>query len=423
MPSISIPRECDLPAEHRAALVPADVARLTDLGLEVAVQAGLGDGFQMPDAEYSAAGARVVADRDKLLASADVVFRLHAPPPAEAALLKKSALHLSLLDPFRSPELVVGLRDAGVMAVSMNMVPRITRAQAMDALTSQASLAGYSAVIRAAAELRRVFPMMMTAAGTIQPARVFVIGVGVAGLQAIAVAKRLGARVEAFDTRPVVAEQVRSLGARFVQVDLGETGETEGGYARELTAEQMEMQRTEMARVCARSDVVITAAQVFGRPAPVIVTSDILDSMKPGSVVVDTAVDSVGGGGNVEGVRAGEIFDRGGVKLIGLLNLPAAVAAHASQMYSSNLCTLLEDLWDKEAGAAAIDLDDEIQAGCLLTRDGTVVHAQVAEKVAAVAGAGEQAASEKGGATANNKPNNKPKAGKTTKKDSGQGGR
>ena len=379
MPLLCVPRECDRPNEHRTALVPADIARLQKLGLEVAVESGLGEGIDTSDADYQAAGARILKDRAEVLSSADILFRLHPTEPDQAGQLKAASLHMSMLDPFRFPDHVVALRDAKVAAFSMNMVPRITRAQPMDALTSQANLAGYSAVIRAAFELRRIFPMMMTAAGTIQPARVFIIGVGVAGLQAIAVAKRLGARVEAFDTRPVVAEQVRSLGARFVEVDLGETGETAGGYARELTPEQIETQRREMARVCARSDVVITAAQVFGRRAPVIVTAAMLDDMRPGSVVVDTAVE---GGGNVEGIEPGKVIVRKGVRLVGQTNLPSDVSAHASQMYSANLCALLEDVWDLDSGAPGFDPEDEIQAGCMLTRDGTIVHEAVAKVVA-----------------------------------------
>src|SRR5687768_9339100 len=228
----------------------------------------------------------------------------------------------------------------------MEMIPRSTIAQKMDAMSSQANLAGYLAVLLAAEEIDRIFPMMMTPAGTIQPVRVFVIGVGVAGLQAIATAKRLGAKVEAYDTRPVVEEQVKSLGGRFVTLDLGgETGQTRDGYAQALTAEQIERQREGMKKVCAASDVVITTAQVFGRRAPVLVTADMLDAMKPGSVVVDLAAES---GGNVEGVEPGAIIQRGGVTIVGLRNLPGRVPAHASQMYSSNLCALVEEFWDKE---------------------------------------------------------------------------
>jgi NAD(P) transhydrogenase subunit alpha len=241
----------------------------------------------------------------------------------------------------------------------------------MDALSSQASLAGYVAVLIAAERLPRILPMMMTPAGTISPSRVFVIGAGVAGLQAIATAKRLGARVDAFDTRPVVEEQVRSLGAKFVKVDLGETGQTKDGYAKELTPEQQAKQREAMASVCAHSDIVITTAQLFGRKAPIIITKEMVARMKPGSVIVDLAVET---GGNVEGSVAGEEVDINGVKVVGLANLPARVAVHASQMYSANLCGLIEDFWDKDAKAFVLKRDDEIVRGCLVTDGGAVVN-------------------------------------------------
>jgi len=241
----------------------------------------------------------------------------------------------------------------------------------MDALSSQANLAGYVMVLLAAEKLDRILPMMMTPAGTLSPARVFVIGAGVAGLQAIATAKRLGARVEAFDTRPVVAEQVQSLGAKFVEIDLGETGQTKDGYARELTPEQLEMQREGMKAVIGQSDIVITTAQVFGRPAPRIVTGDMVAAMKPGSVVVDMAVDS---GGNVEGSSPDEIVDVDGVSIIGVSNLPAKVATDASQMYSSNLFNLVTEYWDEESKTLNLDPEDDIIAGCLITHDGEVVN-------------------------------------------------
>jgi NAD(P) transhydrogenase subunit alpha len=253
----------------------------------------------------------------------------------------------------------------------MEMVPRSTRAQKMDALSSQANLAGYVTVILAARYSPRIFPMMMTPAGTIAPARVFIIGAGVAGLQAIATAKRLGARVEAFDTRPVVAEQVQSLGAKFVQIDLGETGQTAQGYARELTPEQIELQRQGMKKVIAGSDVVITTAQVFGRPAPRIVSRDMVEGMRPGSVVVDLAVES---GGNVEGSVLNEVVDVNGVTVIGLGNLPSAVARNASEMYGNNIVNLLDEFWDKEKKSFDLDPSDDIVKGCVITRGGEIVN-------------------------------------------------
>ncbi len=367
---IAVPRETR-PGELRAALVPQSVKKLAALGFDVMVETGLGAVAGLPDGEYESAGADVVSDIDSAIVASDVVLRVRKPAPRDVELLAENALHISFLDPFNEKPLVGRLAARGVTAVAMDMVPRTTRAQKMDALSSQANLAGYVTVILAAAHCPRIFPMMMTPAGTIAPARVFVIGAGVAGLQAIATAKRLGARVNAFDTRPVVAEQVQSLGAKFVEIDIGEVGQTEQGYARELTAEQMAMQREGMKQVIARSDVVITTAQVFGRPAPRIVSADMVAAMAPGSVVVDMAVES---GGNVEGSKLDEVVETGGVKLIGLGNLPSEVASNASAMYSANVTHFLEEFWDADAGAFNLDPADEIAAGCVLTRGGETVH-------------------------------------------------
>jgi NAD(P) transhydrogenase subunit alpha len=257
----------------------------------------------------------------------------------------------------------------------MEMIPRITRAQKMDVLSSQANLAGYAAVIIAAERIDKILPMMMTPAGTISPARVFVIGVGVAGLQAIATAKRLGARVEAFDTRPVVEEQVKSLGARFVKIDLGETGQTQDGYAKALTEEQLQRQRDGMAKVCQSADIVITTAQLFGRPAPLIVTEDMLRGMQPGSVIVDLAVES---GGNVAGSEVGREVDVDGVCIVGLANLPGTVAINASQMFSSNLYNLVDEFWNTEEKKFILDFDDDILEGCVITHEGQIVNEMIA---------------------------------------------
>jgi NAD(P) transhydrogenase subunit alpha len=259
----------------------------------------------------------------------------------------------------------------GISAISMEMIPRTTRAQKMDVLSSQANLAGYVMVILAAQKLDRILPMMMTPAGTISPAKVFVIGAGVAGLQAIATAKRLGARVEAFDTRPVVAEQVQSLGAKFVEIDLGETGQTKDGYAKQLTEEQLQMQQQGMKQIISQSDIVITTAQVFGRPAPRIVTKDMVDAMKPGSVIVDMAVES---GGNVEGSAPDQEVQTNGVTIIGVSNLPSIMATDASQMYSNNLFNLLTEFWDAEEKQFKLDLEDDILKGCLITHDGSIIN-------------------------------------------------
>ncbi|HUG10805.1 MAG TPA: NAD(P) transhydrogenase subunit alpha [Opitutaceae bacterium] len=356
--------------EPRAALTPEASRRLVELGMEVTVEAGLGEASGHPDSEYTAAGAHI----GSAIGEADVVVRVKKPSSADVASLKHGALHLSFLDPFGEPDLIRALAAAGVSAVSLEMIPRTTIAQKMDVLSSQANLAGYSAVIQAAARLSIVFPMMMTPAGTINPARVFVIGVGVAGLQAIATAKRLGARVEAFDTRPAVEEQVKSLGARFVTIDLGETGQTAQGYAKALTPEQIAKQQAGMAKVCAQSDVVITTAKLFGRKAPVLVTSAMMAGMRAGSIVVDLAVEA---GGNVEGSRPGEeVVTGNGVRVLGIANLEGMVARHASQVYASNLTAFLEHFWDKEARTLRVDPKDELLSACLITHGGAIVHPQ-----------------------------------------------
>lgn len=367
---IGVPKET-WPGERRVALVPMSVKKLIGAGFEVTVEAGCGTVAGYPDAAYQEAGATVTASRESLLAGADIVLRVRKPSLEEVDGLKSGALHVSFLDPFNDRALVDKLAGHGVTAISMEMIPRSTRAQKMDALSSQANLAGYVTVIQAAYHSPKLFPMMMTPAGTIAPARVFVIGAGVAGLQAIATAKRLGARVEAFDTRPVVAEQVQSLGAKFVQIDLGDTGQTEQGYARELTPEQIELQKEGQKKIIAQSDVVITTAQVFGRPAPKIVSADMVAAMQPGSVVVDMAVES---GGNVEGSQLNEVIDVGGVKLIGQGNLPSEVARNASDMYSSNLFNLIDEFWNADEKSLDLDPEDEIVKSCVITRGGAIVN-------------------------------------------------
>jgi len=365
---IFVPKETDS-GETRVALIPDTVKKLAAKGAEIIIESGLGAACGIADAAYEAAGAKVSGDRGGLLASADLVLRLRKPASGEIGQMKRGAIHVSYLEPFESFDLIDAFAAQGVSAIAMEMIPRTTLAQKMDALSSQANLAGYVAVIAAAERLDIVFPMMMTPAGTLKPARVFIIGCGVAGLQAIATAKRLGARVDAFDTRPAVEEQVHSLGAKFVKVDLGETGETKDGYAKELTEEQRAKQREAMAKVIAESDVVITTAQVFGRKAPVIVTEAMVRSMRPGAVVVDLAVET---GGNVECSKSGEEIEVAGVKVVGLENMPGRVAMHASQMYSANLGNLLEHFWDKEAKTFTLRLEDEIMAGCLIVHEGAL---------------------------------------------------
>jgi NAD(P) transhydrogenase subunit alpha len=370
MKRLFVPRET-LPSETRAALVPPTVKKLVELGMAVSVEAGIGEKADFPDAEYREAGAEIVPGRAAGNAAADIVARVRKPEAADLEGLRPGTLHISFLDPFNEKELLGRFAAAGIDAISLEMIPRTTLAQKMDVLSSQANLAGYAAVILAADRMRKILPMMMTPAGTISPARFFVIGVGVAGLQAIATAKRLGARVEAFDTRPAVEDQVKSLGAKFVKVDLGDTGQTEQGYARELTPEQLEKQREEMAKACARADVVITTAKLFGRRAPLILNEAVLEKMQPGSVVVDLAVES---GGNVAGSRVGEeVLTPGGVRVIGPDNLEGYFPKDASLMLSANFYNLIEHFWDQEAGAFQYREDDEILKGCLMTRDGAIL--------------------------------------------------
>jgi len=364
--------------ESRAALTPTSAAGLIKLGLMLQAQPGLGRAANYPDAAYRDAGVDLVADHATALGAADLVLRVRKPSPADIAGMKRGAWHLSFLDPFNEKELIGAFAAAGVNAASLEMIPRTTLAQKMDALSSQASLAGYADVIDAAQRLPMALPMMMTPAGTIMPARVFVIGAGVAGLQAIATAKRLGARVEAFDTRPVVEEQVRSLGAKFVKIDLGETGQTAGGYAKALTPEQVAKQQAGMAKVIAQSDIVITTAKLFGRPAPRVITAAMVAGMKSGSVVVDLAVE---GGGNVEGSRAGEdVVTANGVTIIGHPCLEGTVAHHSTQVLAANYAAWITHFWDEQEKVFRADLADEILRGCLITHNGAIVHPQFAAK-------------------------------------------
>ena len=359
------------PGEVRSALVPANATKLIKGGFSIAMESGAGGAAGFTDEQFTEAGVSILSSRAEVLAAADIFLAVRKPDTEEVAQLKSGAISVSFLDPYNEKALIEALAAKGVTSISMEMIPRSTRAQKMDALSSQANLAGYVTVVQAAFHSPKIMPMMMTPAGTISPARVFVIGAGVAGLQAIATAKRLGARVEAFDTRPVVAEQVQSLGAKFVEIDLGEVGQTEQGYAEELTAEQLELQREGQKAVIAQSDVVITTAQLFGRAAPVIVGRDMVEAMKPGSVVVDMAVES---GGNVEGSVLNEVVDINGVKVIGQGNLPGEVARNASEMYSNNLVNLLLEFWDEEAKTLTLDPEDDIVRSCVITRDGAVVN-------------------------------------------------
>ncbi len=376
--NIAVPRDA-FPGETRTALIPEHVAKLVKAGAEVSIESGLGQTLRIVDDIYADAGANVVADRNSLIQEADIILRIRKPLAEEVDRMKAESIYISLLDPFNERNLIDMFMAKKISAISMEMIPRITRAQKMDVLSSQANLAGYVSVILAAERLDKILPMMMTPAGTISPAKVFVIGVGVAGLQAIATAKRLGARVEAFDTRPVVEEQVKSLGARFVKIDLGETGQTKDGYAKALTEAQLQIQREGMAKVCASSDVVITTAQLFGRRAPQIVTEEMVGGMQPGSVIVDLAVE---GGGNVAGSQFDQEVDLAGVRIIGLGNLPGRVAVHASQMFSSNLYNLVEEFWNTEEKRFDMNFEDEIIKGCVITHQGEIVNEMIAKHYA-----------------------------------------
>jgi len=369
---IFFPKEED--HEIRATILPEVAKKFTDLGIEVLIESGLGEKVFVTDELYVDAGATICNEKTEGFGSADVVCKINKPNHDEIQSLKKDSIYISFLDPFNERQIVSELASANVSSISMELVPRITRAQKMDALSSQANLAGYAAVIEASRTLSKSFPMMMTAAGTISPARVFVVGVGVAGLQAIATAKRLGARVEAFDTRPVVEEQVKSLGGKFVKIDIGDTEETDQGYAKELTPEQIKMQQDGMKKICSQSDVIITTAQVFGRQAPRIITQDMVEAMQPGSVIVDMAVST---GGNVEGSKNDEYVFHNGVTIIGMSNLPGEVARDASQVFGSNLFNMIDEFWDKENKNINFDLDDEILKGCVITHQGSIVNESV----------------------------------------------
>ncbi|MEL7043408.1 MAG: Re/Si-specific NAD(P)(+) transhydrogenase subunit alpha [Pseudomonadota bacterium] len=367
---LGVPKESH-PGENRVPMTPETAKKLVRLGATIHIEAGMGTGSGYDDDAYSEVGAEIVTDRAALISSSDMLLRLRKPAVEEIAQMKRGCIHVSYLDPFNEHDLVRAFTDAGVTSISMEMIPRSTRSQKMDALSSQANLAGYVMVMLAATHLPRIFPMMMTPAGTLKPAKIFIIGAGVAGLQAIATAKRLGAKVMAFDTRAVVAEQVQSLGASFLEIDLGETGQTKDGYAKELTPEQIQKQKDAQADVIAESDVVITTAQLFGRKPPVLVPREVVERMQPGSVVVDMAAET---GGNVEGSVADEVVDINGVKVIGLGNLPNYVSRDASVMYANNLFNLVEDTWDKETGSFVLDLENDILPGCVITHDGAVIN-------------------------------------------------
>ncbi len=381
-PTIGVPRETAA-GERRVALVPDAVKRLVGAGVAVAVETGAGTEASFADGEYAAAGAEIAADAAALYRQSDIVVKVQRPQtdPAtgqdEVALLRDGSTLIALLSPMTNTDLIQALAAKRVTSFSMDAIPRITRAQSMDVLSSQATVSGYKAVLLAASHLPKFFPMLTTAAGSITPAKVLVVGAGVAGLQAIATARRLGAVVEAYDTRPVVKEQVESLGAKFVEIDVDTSdSQTAGGYAKEVTAEVLRKQQEVLADRAARSDVVITTALVPGRPAPKLISAETVGRMRAGSVIVDLAAET---GGNCELTVPGEVAVREGVTIVGLLNLPSSMPVHASQMYSKNIQNLLELL--VKQGRYAPDDSDEVVKGTRVTLGGEIVHAATRERL------------------------------------------
>ncbi|HUF65349.1 MAG TPA: Re/Si-specific NAD(P)(+) transhydrogenase subunit alpha [Gemmatimonadaceae bacterium] len=381
-----VPRET-YPDEHRVALVPGVVPSLTKAGVEVLIEAGAGERAGFTDEAFRDKGAQIVASRSEIFAQSDVVLQVRGlgansdSGHADLAIMRRDQAVIAFLDPLGSPDAARELAATGVSAFSIELMPRITRAQSMDALSSQATIAGYKAVLIAAGELPRMFPMMMTAAGTLAPARVFVLGAGVAGLQAIATARRLGALVEAYDVRPAVKEQVESVGARFVELPLETAGaEDKGGYAVAQDESFYRRQRETLTRVVADADVVITTAAIPGKKSPVLITWEMVEAMQPGSVIVDLAAER---GGNCEVTRPDQMVDLKGVRVLGPTNLPATVPYHASQMYAKNITTFLLHL--VKEGQLRIDTEDEITRETLVTRDGEVAHQLVRDLLGATA--------------------------------------
>jgi len=375
---IAVVAEVDA-GEPRVAATPETVKKMIGLGAEVAVEPGAGIRSGILDPDFTSAGAKISPDA---VEDADIVLKVRRPNPAELAALKKGAIVIAIMDPYGNTDALQALAKAGVVAFAMELLPRITRAQGMDVLSSQANLAGYRAVIDAAAEYGRALPMMMTAAGTVPATKVFVMGAGVAGLQAIATARRLGAVVTATDVRPAAKEQVESLGAKFIAVEDEEfkAAETAGGYAKEMSKEYQAKQAALVADHIKKQDIVITTALIPGRPAPRLISSEMVASMRPGSILVDLAVER---GGNVEGVKADAVAEIGGVKIIGYNNVPGRLAATASSLYAKNLYAFLEILIDKKTKALAVDWDDDIVKATALTRDGAVIHPNFKPKTAA----------------------------------------
>ncbi|WP_188609761.1 Re/Si-specific NAD(P)(+) transhydrogenase subunit alpha [Chelatococcus reniformis] len=377
---IAVPKEAEA-GEGRVAATPDTVKKFVGLGADVVVEPGAGVASGILDADYQAAGATVAAPGSDVLADADIVLKVRRPAAAEIARTKRGAIVIATMDPYGADAALKAMAEAGLTAFAMELMPRITRAQVMDVLSSQANLAGYRAVVDAAAEFGRAFPMMMTAAGTVPAAKAFIMGAGVAGLQAIATARRLGAIVTATDVRPAAKEQVASLGAKFVAVENEEfkAAETAGGYAKEMSDAYKAAQAELVASHIAKQDIVVTTALIPGRPAPRLVSAAMVESMKPGSIIVDLAVER---GGNVELAKPGEVVRHNGVTIVGHLNVPGRLAASASVLYAKNLYAFAETMIDKSAKALAVKWDDELVKATLLTRDGEVVHPNFQPKVA-----------------------------------------
>ena len=357
--------------EKRCAASPATVKKLKLANAKVLVERGAGVLSGYLDSEFVEAGADITDDRTAAIAAADIILYVSRPTADDITALTEGKIVIGHIDPFFQQTLVEQLTAKSVHLISMEMIPRTTRSQKMDSLSSQANLAGYVMVTNAVHHLATILPMMMTPSGTIKPAKVFIIGAGVAGLQAIATAKRLGASVMAFDTREVVAEQVESLGAKFLKIDLGETGQTKDGYANALSPEQIEKQKAGQKQAIADADIVITTAKLFGRKPPVIVTQDMVEGMRPGSVVVDMAAEN---GGNVEGSVAGEVVTLNGVHIVGTGNWENQVAKDATAMYANNVFNLLDEYWDKEQGAITLDFEDDILSSCIIASGGKILN-------------------------------------------------
>jgi NAD(P) transhydrogenase subunit alpha len=378
MVAIGVPAEAK--DESRIGLTPETVRKLVKAGADVAIRSGAGFRSHFSDDEYRQAGAKIAKSDEEAVSGADIVLTVRRPSADLVKAMKKGALLIGMLDPFSDAEGLDALAKTGAQLFAMELMPRISRAQSMDVLSSQSNLAGYKAVVDAAAAFERALPMMMTAAGTVPAAKVFVMGVGVAGLQAIATARRLGAIVSATDVRPAVKEQVASLGAKFIAVEDEEfkQAETAGGYAKEMSDAYKKKQAALIAEHVKNQDIVITTAMIPGRPAPKLISKAMIESMRPGSIIVDLAVER---GGNAELAKPGEIVEHNGVRIMGKLNLPGAVPVNASSLYARNLQAFIEPLIDKTAKALAVNFDDELVKGTLIARDGKIVNAMIAERL------------------------------------------